>query len=100
MFCSLPGRISHGPSASWYRDGTVRGTANYFDGRWHGQSVYYHKNGHKAQEGRFWEGHHVGVWRYWNEQGELRSVDVYDEEIPGLRLKEHEGSNTDAGSVE
>lgn len=88
MYCWLPGRIPHGPSPSWYPDGTPRSRGNYFDGRWHGASVHYHRNGQKSQEGRYWEGHKLGVWKYWNEEGELTGIDVYDEEIPGLLLEE------------
>jgi hypothetical protein len=60
-----------GPSRAWYDDGTLRVEATWVHGRRDGPFVEYHRNGKKAQAGRYLDDERDGPWSTWSEGGQL-----------------------------
>jgi antitoxin component YwqK of YwqJK toxin-antitoxin module len=94
--------MRHGPSKSWYENGTqkhegfyelgkksgnftfwhpngqVSVTGEFRDNAPHGLWVWWHEMGQKAAIGKYQEGMLVGKWRWWNDEGRLAKSTVYD----------------------
>lgn len=60
-----------GESKSYYDSGQLMKRINYHKGEIHGQAIVYHKNGNKQKEMYYDLSERVGVWKYWNENGQL-----------------------------
>ena len=58
--------------------GAVTWETTWSQGRWHGRSTSYWKNGHKQHEGEHRNGLEDGVWRFWFENGTLAAEGRYD----------------------
>jgi hypothetical protein len=69
--CVKPGSIRHGPSRSWYADGSIRADTNWWDGTKHGEFTLWYDNGQKRAEGEDHHGRAVGEWTYWDEAGNV-----------------------------
>lgn len=54
-----------------YANGRLHHLTQIKDGKRHGLSVSWHRNGKKVEQGRFEEGVQVGVWRNWYDNGQL-----------------------------
>lgn len=63
---------------SYYRDGVVWSEGDYIDGVRNGKTVTYYANGNKYYEGQFAKAKKVGVWKFWNEDGELNKEVDFD----------------------
>jgi hypothetical protein len=61
----------HGPSRAWWDGGAVRQEARWSRGRRDGELVEYHRNGRRAQAGRYLDDEKEGPWSTWSEGGQL-----------------------------
>ena len=69
--CVKPGNIRHGPSRSWYANGSIRADTNWWDGTKHGEFALWYENGQQRAEGEDYHGRAVGEWTYWDEDGNV-----------------------------
>ena len=63
--------LNHGSFTMWYEDGSKRMKGTYERGKKHGKSTAWHPNAVKWLEQWHHHGTPVGLWRNWNNQGEL-----------------------------
>jgi antitoxin component YwqK of YwqJK toxin-antitoxin module len=63
--------INDGPFTMWYPDGKVKMRGQYKQGGKDGKSTIFHMNGEKWREQWHEKGTPVGIWKTWNEAGEL-----------------------------
>ena len=63
--------LNHGSFTMWYEDGSKRMKGNYERGKKHGKSTAWHPNAVKWLEQWHHHGAPVGLWKNWNNQGEL-----------------------------
>lgn len=70
--CMRPDGTSHGPSMTWYVDGSKASSGNYIEGTKEGLWCFWHKNGRLSGRGVFRDGKPDGIWVSWydNEQKE------------------------------
>jgi len=61
----------HGPARAWWDGGAVREDSRWARGRREGEFVTYHRNGRRAQAGRYLEDAKDGPWSTWDERGQL-----------------------------
>lgn len=62
---------------SYYRDGTLWSENIYKNGLIDGKTITYFPNGKKRYEGYFKNASKIGVWKFWNEEGEfVKEVDM------------------------
>lgn len=69
----------HGKYSSYFFDGKLFLTANYFDGERHGDWIWYFNNGKVNTTGSYIHGKKDGVWKNYHENGKLESEDTYIE---------------------
>ena len=73
-----------GPFVSWdLRTGAISTKGTYRHGEQDGTMTTYHPNGEKLGEGTFVRGMHDGEWRIWDEDGNLKVIQVYDAKLGG-----------------
>ena len=83
--------VSHGAWRVRDRHGDLLIDGRYSGDKRHGKWTLYHTSGHKAAEGLVFRGVRSGVWRTWDEAGQLRSEVTYqaalhsDRPIPAPR---------------
>ena len=63
--------INNGSFTMWYPDGKVKMRGQYKEGGKDGKSTIFHMNGAKWREQWHKKGKPVGIWKTWNETGEL-----------------------------
>ena len=64
---------NHGPFIMWYENGRKRLEGSYDKGKKHGKSIAWHPNGVKWQIKDYSFGNPTGIWKKWDEQGNLIS---------------------------
>jgi hypothetical protein len=67
--------LYHGPVWRWHRNGTLESKENYIYGNADGDTPSWYENGKQSSHGLFKNGSKVGLWKYWDEKGQL-STDV------------------------
>lgn len=72
----------HGPSRTWYEDGTLRTEEHWHEGKRDGRFVEYHRNGRKAREGTYRLDDKVGTWTIWFEDGALEERSEWVANVP------------------
>ena len=63
--------ISNGPFTMWYPDGKVKMRGQYKQGGKEGKSTIFHMSGAKWKEQWHEKGKPVGIWKTWDETGNL-----------------------------
>lgn len=64
--------IEQGSSNSWYENGQQWAHYTCVDGKWHGPYTFWYENGQIKEEGSYQDTFSpIGIWRYWDEQGNL-----------------------------
>jgi len=67
----------HGRWVYYYDNGFMWSEGEYYYGKREGYSVVYYKDGRKKMKGQYSEDEKVGVWHFWDEDGNLtKSLDV------------------------
>ena len=61
----------HGKWESYFPNEQLRSVGHFKNGTKHGESIVYFPNGQKRYSGSYKNGKRVGVWRFWDEDGEL-----------------------------
>lgn len=72
----LDGR-PHGTTRAWYPDGVLSVQAEMAFGEYHGRYASWWPNGKKKEEGRFYRGTRVGLYRWFGETGTLLKEEDY-----------------------
>lgn len=67
----------HGAWESFYENGKKNSATYYIHGVKNGHSIVYHPNGNVYYYGEYLNDEKVGVWRTYNEKGELISEDEF-----------------------
>ncbi len=75
--CELPGRIRHGRSRAWYKDGRLRYETEWWQGVKHGKFSFWYVNGQKRAEGQDRHGIPDGRWTSWNDDGTVAQEQVF-----------------------
>jgi antitoxin component YwqK of YwqJK toxin-antitoxin module len=61
------------------------------DGLEQGITTIWHGNDRPARQGRFERGKRVGEWRFWNDEGALERIEIYEEgQLVDTRGAEHD----------
>lgn len=60
-----------GEVVTYYNDGQAQLVEVVKEGRKHGKHINYYKTGIKKVEGEYENGKRKGVWKWWNEKGEV-----------------------------
>ena len=64
-------KINISLSTYYYENGNIKKVYKYKNGNSHGKCFEYYENGQLAMEFENFEGKQVGLWKWWNEKGEL-----------------------------
>lgn len=80
--------IRHGLALDYYTDGKLRAEIDYVHGVKEGQAKWYHKNGKVFRITDYIADQRQGFQKKYYEDGTLMSVIEFDEDNPGLGLKE------------
>ncbi|MFC1584993.1 toxin-antitoxin system YwqK family antitoxin [Fibrobacterota bacterium] len=64
--------VRHGAYLCWHRNGNVKMSGEYLDGKLHGFIKEWHPNGRLYSEGHYLEGKKEGPWSYWHDNGKLK----------------------------
>ncbi|MGH8556406.1 MAG: toxin-antitoxin system YwqK family antitoxin [Methylococcales bacterium] len=67
----------HGLSSRWYRNGQKQEEGTYKDGKKDGQFVSWYDNGHKIEEGIYKDGKKDGQFVYWYNEGQKAEEIIY-----------------------
>lgn len=71
--------VNHGKATVWTKEGGPLYEEGIFkDGKLHGLVVRYYPDGKKEFEGTYTEGSQDGAWLYWDKQGRLEKLVVYE----------------------
>ena len=71
--------VADGPYTIWFDGGQVGRVGNSISGSGaEGLETWYHKNGQKWKDATFENGKIVGEWTYWDQNGNVVSVDFDD----------------------
>lgn len=62
----------------YYTGGQLMKQINYHKGKRHGKSTIYYRNGTKSMEMYYMQNEKVGVWKYWDNYGQLIKTENYD----------------------
>ncbi|WP_171597590.1 toxin-antitoxin system YwqK family antitoxin [Marinifilum caeruleilacunae] len=66
----------NGESKTYYSGGQLMKLVTWLKGKIHGRYVEFHENGTKKKEGFWYETKKIGIWKYWDENGNLiESID-------------------------
>jgi|GEM_PF-5816412 len=68
----------HGPSRFWHKNGQRSADTEWWDGRKHGKFTLWYPNGQKRAEGQHDRMEPAGIWKYWDEKGELVQQKDFD----------------------
>ncbi len=60
-----------GEVVTFYQNGQKQLVELVKDGKKHGKHINYYKTGQKKVEGEYENGKRKGVWKWWNEKGEV-----------------------------
>jgi MORN repeat variant len=71
--------VYHGPLWRWYPSGKLEGKEYYINGDAAGVWPSYYENGHMSSLGEWESGHKKGSWKYWDEEGTLKTEVTYSE---------------------
>jgi len=63
---------------SYYRDGILWSEGDFVNGIREGKTATYFANGQKYYEGQYSKAKKSGIWKFWNEQGDLVNEIDYD----------------------
>lgn len=74
----ISGGVAHGEWLSFYPDGKIWSKGTYANGLRNGYGVSYYQNGNKSSEGYYKDGNFVGVWKFWDEAGNMQKKDYGD----------------------
>jgi antitoxin component YwqK of YwqJK toxin-antitoxin module len=69
----IAGGVRHGEWITFFRDGTLWSKGTYVNGYREGYGISYFPGGKKSSEGYYLKNKMVGVWKFWDEQGNLIS---------------------------
>jgi hypothetical protein len=69
--------VYHGPVWRWYPSGKLEGKEYYVNGAAAGVWPSYYENGHMSSLGALKSGRKMGLWKYWDEGGRLRTEVTY-----------------------
>jgi antitoxin component YwqK of YwqJK toxin-antitoxin module len=83
--------VLHGEHKSWFASGNLKSEFIYVDGEPDGAILFNHPNGRKESEGRMAKGQREGTWRYYNDDGSIRTQIVFRR---GLVEKEKRDNGT------
>jgi antitoxin component YwqK of YwqJK toxin-antitoxin module len=61
-------------ATEYYKNGRPMGLTN-FDSTWTGDAIYYYENGNKRSEGHWTNDKQTGIWKNYNNKGELTKID-------------------------
>jgi len=65
---------------NYYLNGRIQSTGHYRNGNGFGEFVYYYENGQKERELEWGKTGAVGIWKWWNEEGQLTQEKDYGAE--------------------
>lgn len=71
--------VYHGPLWRWYPSGNLEGKEYYVNGDAAGVWPSYYENGHMSSLGGWESGRKKGLWKYWDEEGWLKTEVTYSE---------------------
>lgn len=74
--------IIEGIYRGYNNDRTLRSEYEMKNNVYHGESTHFFHNGNVSVNGRFEYGHKVGVWKFYNINGDLERIESYVESIP------------------
>lgn len=74
--------IIDGDYKGYFNDGKLRSVYEMKNNVYHGKSTHYSHNGNVTVSGMFEFGMKVGLWKYFNNDGELTGIESYVETIP------------------
>mgnify|MGYP003309598526 CR=1 FL=1 len=67
-----------GVAISYHPNGKIRSIMSYEDCHFEGKCEYWHPNGIKGGELFYSDGKPIGVWHFWDENGELYKTENYN----------------------
>jgi len=56
----------------YFENGTIWCEGSFLDGVDHGQRIVYYENGQKRYEGSYIKGKQTGIWKFWDEDGDVQ----------------------------
>jgi len=75
--CMRPDGTRHGPSVTWYANGSKALAGDYQDGLQEGEWLFWHENGQMSGRGSFQQGKPHGTWTTWHDNGQKESEGSY-----------------------
>lgn len=75
--CKTPDGINHGPSVTWYANGTKANAGEYRNGHKEGEWKFWHENGFLSGQGVFHNDKPEGSWVSWHDNGQKESEGTY-----------------------
>jgi antitoxin component YwqK of YwqJK toxin-antitoxin module len=75
--CVRPDGTPHGPSVTWFANGSKAMAGEYRDGVKEGEWSFWHENGQLSGRGEFSGGKPEGVWVTWHDNGLKESEGSY-----------------------
>ncbi|MGF6906853.1 toxin-antitoxin system YwqK family antitoxin [Fusobacterium sp. PH5-44] len=69
--------ISDGPFRYYYDNGALKSTGTYKNGNLNILYVEYHPNGRKKVEGSYDNGKKIGIWKYFDDKGQLENEESF-----------------------
>jgi antitoxin component YwqK of YwqJK toxin-antitoxin module len=84
--CIKPDGTRHGPSVTWYANGSKALAGEYREDLKEGQWSYWHENGQLSGHGNFSEDKPEGTWVTWHDNGQKESEGFYVEGLHSGRF--------------
>lgn len=72
----IRGGLRHGEWLSFYPNAKLWSQGTYINGYREGYGVAYQENGKKKEEGYYKKGRKVGLWKWWDDAGTVKEVDM------------------------
>ncbi len=73
-------KINISTTTYFYSNGQLKSVTRYKNGNGHGKSFKYYENGQKEMEFEWENDKQIGIWKWWNEKGELTKTKDYTTE--------------------
>lgn len=75
--CYQINNLQYGKCTDFYEDGTIKGIAEWHKGMLDGDAIFYYKNGKTEAEGKFNKDSKVGLWKFYDEKGIIKTEENY-----------------------
>jgi len=70
-------KVNISTATYFYPSGKLKSVTRYKNGNGHGKSFKYYENGQKEMEFEWDNNKQIGIWKWWNEKGELTKTKDY-----------------------